>query len=827
MKKFLTLVLALMLLQGGISLKSQTLADDSLALVDIYNAGGGDATWTNWLTGNVSTWAGVVVSGGRVTELTTDGLEMTGTISPSIGNLTALTKLQLNGVESPLHIIDLHGTIPAELWNCTNLTRLQIKYTKVTGPLPEGIEKLQNLGEINFQMTYLNCPIPDTVFTLPNLTKAYLHQSNFTGAVPATVKKATKLVRLYLQGNKLTSLPYVDITNKGNAKVELTGNYFSFADVKPYADSSAQYLGYTNPYQLTQDTIDASVPVGSDYTMHGAVADGEAYSWFKDDNADPISTDDSLVLQKVTVSNTGYYVCKAQSSLVSGLDIRTVYHIEPVFNLESDSLALVDIYNAGGGDATWTNWLTGNVSTWAGVVVSGGRVTELTTDGLEMTGTISPSIGNLTALTKLQLNGVESPLHIIDLHGTIPAELWNCTNLTRLQIKYTKVTGPLPEGIEKLQNLGEINFQMTYLNCPIPDTVFTLPNLTKAYLHQSNFTGAVPATVKKATKLVRLYLQGNKLTSLPYVDITNKGNAKVELTGNYFSFADVKPYADSSAQYLGYTNPYQLAQDTTTVNADEGSSHTFSLNVTDGETYSWFKDDGTEPVSTDNSFTIDPIAQSDSGTYVCKVQSSMISSFDIRAAFILKVKAAVEAPTVSSAVTDETGTKINVTFSKDMSDPSTFVSDFTVKVNGSAVTINTVALGTDTKVVVIELNNAVATGDVILLSYAGTDVTSTDGGVLAAITDQTVTNNSTYTGISRSEVNYTVYPNPCTDQLVIKTSQKVKMVRIFDMTGKAIYERNNISGFIISIPVSNWSNGFYMLSVTTDQSSVIQKIVKK
>ena len=47
--------------------------------------------------------------------------------------------------------------------------------------------------------------------------------------------------------------------------------------------------------------------------------------------------------------------------------------------LESDSLALVALYNSTDG-SNWTNntnWLTGNVDTWFGVTVSGNRVTEL------------------------------------------------------------------------------------------------------------------------------------------------------------------------------------------------------------------------------------------------------------------------------------------------------------------------------------------------------------------------------------------------------------------------------------------------------------------
>ncbi len=73
---------------------------------------------------------------------------------------------------------------------------------------------------------------------------------------------------------------------------------------------------------------------------------------------------------------------------------------------EQDSLALVALYNATGGD-NWdnnTNWLTGNVAEWYGILVNGdGRVTEINLSSNQLTGSIPVEIGDLTSLTKLFL----------------------------------------------------------------------------------------------------------------------------------------------------------------------------------------------------------------------------------------------------------------------------------------------------------------------------------------------------------------------------------------------------------------------------------------
>src|SRR5439155_2715774 len=73
---------------------------DSLALVDLYNSTDGP-NWRyqdNWLTGTVKTWYGITVTGTRVTEITLNSIGLNGSIPSSLGNLTSLKYLFLDGV---------------------------------------------------------------------------------------------------------------------------------------------------------------------------------------------------------------------------------------------------------------------------------------------------------------------------------------------------------------------------------------------------------------------------------------------------------------------------------------------------------------------------------------------------------------------------------------------------------------------------------------------------------------------------------------------------------------------------------------------------------
>ena len=74
---------------------------------------------TNWKTSApLSAWYGVTPDeDGRVTELSLVDNQLSGTIPPTLGNLSNLTSLVLNRNQ-------LSGTIPAALGNLSNLTSL-------------------------------------------------------------------------------------------------------------------------------------------------------------------------------------------------------------------------------------------------------------------------------------------------------------------------------------------------------------------------------------------------------------------------------------------------------------------------------------------------------------------------------------------------------------------------------------------------------------------------------------------------------------------------------------------------------------------------------
>lgn len=105
------------------------------------------------------------------------------------------------------------------------------------------------------------------------------------------------------------------------------------------------------------------------------------------------------------ISNSGGRVTvRSYSRRVKGL-----YTIAQGFpeDLVTDSLALVALYNSTGG-ATWTaktNWLTGDVGTWAGVTLNGQSITALNLANNNLTGSVPDPLVDIQAMQTINMSG--------------------------------------------------------------------------------------------------------------------------------------------------------------------------------------------------------------------------------------------------------------------------------------------------------------------------------------------------------------------------------------------------------------------------------------
>ena len=61
--------------------------------------------------------------------------------------------------------------------------------------------------------------------------------------------------------------------------------------------------------------------------------------------------------------------------------------------------------------------------------------------------------------------------------------------------------------------------------------------------------------------------------------------------------------------------------------------------------------------------------------------------------------------------------------------------------------------------------------------------------------------------------NINIYPNPFSGYLSLKSSTPLKLITIYDVTGKLVVQQNATNGSIQTINTESLSNGYYFLRV--------------
>ena len=194
-----------------------------------------------------------------------------------------------------------------------------------------------------------------------------------------------------------------------------------------------------------------------------------------------------------TTSTVKYSICDTQTDI-------------PVIECE----ALVAIYIVTDGD-NWTNnsnWGTSDVTSWFGITVGGGIVSNISLTTNNLSGNIPAEIGNLTSLQVIALAANQ-------LTGSIPPEIGN-TSIANMTLSDNQLSGSLPAELGNLTNgslwiMADNDFTGT-----IPPELGNLTSLRILNLTNSELTGSIPAELANSTMLMRVQVEGNQLTgSIP------------------------------------------------------------------------------------------------------------------------------------------------------------------------------------------------------------------------------------------------------------------------------------------------------------------------
>lgn len=173
-------------------------ADDRSALLAVY-AGWGSPPSLNWSSGTPcdGSWTGVSCTDGIVTRLIVFGRDIPGNLSPALGNVTGLVKLDLSSNA-------FTESLPHSLSRLTNLRHLNLQSNGLGGSVAPQLSLLAGLVDAQLDDNSFTGVLPPQLSALQNLTFLSIRQNLLTGTLPPGLSAMLALQTLQVNDNTLT-----------------------------------------------------------------------------------------------------------------------------------------------------------------------------------------------------------------------------------------------------------------------------------------------------------------------------------------------------------------------------------------------------------------------------------------------------------------------------------------------------------------------------------------------------------------------------------------------------------------------------------------------
>ncbi|XP_047330746.1 receptor protein kinase-like protein ZAR1 [Impatiens glandulifera] len=216
-----------------------------------------------------------------------------------------------------------------------------------------------------------------------------------------------------------------------------------------------------------------------------------------------------------------FILCNSQLSLVSSL------------NEEGHSLLDFKLSIWEDPEGSLLNWNISdeNPCSWNGITCNAQKVVSVTIPNKKLSGFLSPSIGSLSELRRLNLRNN-------NISGTLPSELYKASKLKSLILYGNSLSGSIPFELGNLDYLQILDFSMNNLNGSLPESLIRCKRLTTVDLGRNNFTGRLPDGFGANLGLLEnLNLSFNRFSGSIPMDLGNLSNLRgtVDLSHNEFS----------------------------------------------------------------------------------------------------------------------------------------------------------------------------------------------------------------------------------------------------------------------------------------------------
>ncbi|KAG5589246.1 hypothetical protein H5410_039760 [Solanum commersonii] len=498
-------------------------------------------SWNNSV--HFCSWEGVTCGHlhQRVTKLHLTSLDLVGTLSPFIGNLTFLTslKLELNNFHGKIppqvgglfrlqHLSltnnSFSGEIPINLSRCLNLVILGVGWNQLSGKIPFELGSLQKLERLQVHNNNLNGPIPETLGNLSAIKSLSLSVNNLEGTIPSSLSQLKTLNVLGLGINKLSGIVPAEIFNLSSLEI-FTVCYNQLYGALP-SDFGLSLLKL-KVFKIGHNWFTGPLPKSLSNASN--LVEFDAYG--------------SNFTGKVSIDFGGlsdlWWLILASNSIGTGEvdDLSFFNSLSRCRNLKVLDLS----------DCKFGGELPDSIANLSTTLLS------LRLGGNQLFGCIHSGIGNLVNLTELQLQmndfscsipevvGNLRRLQLVDLSenkfsGSIPSSMSNMARLYSLHLEKNELTGNIPLSFGNFRYLQDLDLSQNHLSGTIPNGFMSLSSLTNSLnLADNQLSGPLSVEIGALNNLGRLDISNNMLSGkIPSSIGRCVGLESLVLAGNLF-----------------------------------------------------------------------------------------------------------------------------------------------------------------------------------------------------------------------------------------------------------------------------------------------------
>ncbi|KAK3409710.1 hypothetical protein EUGRSUZ_J01806, partial [Eucalyptus grandis] len=419
-----------------------------------------------------------------ITQLILRSMKLVGSLSPFIGNMSFLQKLDIQNNS-------FVGEIPPEIGKLYRLKYLDLSNNSFSGQIPANISGCINLEALRLVKNMLVGEVLIAIASMSKLTKVLISLNNLSGNFPEFFGNLTSLVFIIAGHNNFVgrfpqnqlegSLPLdLGVTLPNLIELNVADN--QFIGPIPAAISNATNL---MDLSITINKFSGNVPTVEKLNqLQWIVA---SYNQLGSDAPCDLKFLDSInstSLQVLDISDNNFSGILPESigNLSSQINRMTIENNRLSGNIPSSigNLQGLELLSMG------NNKFTGNIpDTIANLI----ELKYFSADMNKLTGNIPSSIGNLTELMELILNGN-------NLQGRIPPSIGRCQKLVGLDLSQNTLIGILPSQIFTISSLSiYLDLSENQLSGSLLEEIGTLKNLGALGIFGNKLSGEIPSSL--------------------------------------------------------------------------------------------------------------------------------------------------------------------------------------------------------------------------------------------------------------------------------------------------------------------------------------------